>query len=86
MSLFRLILQNFNIGKEQSTNCLLESHLQRVLWSLCGPLHGFSVVGGQCCRVHVLREAITRHEIAKALGSVEVRSKSIIHSTNKLGY
>lgn len=81
--LFQQILQNSNMGKERSTNCLLLSHLQRELWSLGGPVHRLSVAGGQSCRAGLLREAIRRHEIAKALWETEVHSQSIIQPTNK---
>lgn len=68
MILSRLILHNY-MGKE--SNCLLVSHLQRELWSLCGPLHRLAAVAGQHCRVPLLRVAIRRHEITKALMETE---------------
>lgn len=83
--LSRLILQN-NVGKEESASCLLASHLQGELWSLCCPLHRSTDIGGQQCRVPLLRVAVRRHEITKALmetGSLSVHSKSIIQSINQ---
>lgn len=64
--------------EKSRTECVSVSDLQRELWSLCGPHHRVTVVGGLHCSVPLLRVAIMRHEITKALWESQVHSKSII--------